>query len=67
MRDNRYYVSKLSAERCRKLVREHLWFCHTRNQISEHYTVVHVNHYEWQDLAERTFALAGEVARTLGR
>jgi Glycoside hydrolase 123, catalytic domain len=62
--------AKVGAElagKCRKLMRERIAFCHYANHISEHFTVAHVNHLGWQNLARRAFTLAGEVSRKLGK
>jgi Glycoside hydrolase 123, catalytic domain len=59
-------VGKELAGKCRKVIRDYLRFCHYKNQISEHFTVVHVDHHGWQELARRVFKLAGEVSRKLG-
>jgi len=62
--------AKVGAElagKCSKLMRERIAFCHYANHISEHFTVAHVNHLGWQDLARRAFTLAGEVSRKLAK
>ena len=59
-------VGKELADKCRKLLHDRILFCHIANKISEHFTVVHVDHYGWQDLSRRVFTLAGEVAKKLG-
>jgi hypothetical protein len=55
------------AAKCEKLMRDRIWFCRVANRISEHFTVVHVDHKGWQDLSRRLFTLAGEVEKKLGR
>jgi hypothetical protein len=51
------------AEECRKCVRDHLWYCHVRNQHRWAHTYVHMNHHGWQELSRRTFDLAARVAK----
>jgi hypothetical protein len=59
-------VGEELAKKCEKLMRDRIRFCHVGNHISEHATVVHVDHHGWQDLAKRTYELAAEVSRKLG-
>jgi hypothetical protein len=51
------------AAKCGKCVRDHLWYCHTRNQNRWAHSYVHMNHHGWQELSKRTFDLAGKVAK----
>jgi hypothetical protein len=55
------------AKKCEGCIRDHLWYCHTRNQHRWSYSYVHMNHNGWQELSRRTYDLAGEVSRKLGK
>jgi hypothetical protein len=55
------------AGKCEKCIRDHLWYCHTRNQHRWAHSYVHMNHEGWQELSRRTFDLAAEVAEKLGK
>jgi hypothetical protein len=55
------------AGRSRKLLRERLMFCHSRNICRWNNPFYEVNHGGWGDLAKRTFDLAGEFARKTGK
>jgi hypothetical protein len=60
-------VGKDLADKCRGLLRERLMFCHARDHMQWNRPFYHLDHYGWQDLARRTFDLAGEVAGKLGK
>jgi hypothetical protein len=60
-------VGKELAEKCRALARERLMFCHARDQMQYSHPFYHLDHYGWQDLAKRTFDLAGEVGAKMGK
>jgi hypothetical protein len=60
-----YRLGPELARRCRRVLRDRLLYCHTRNYQKWSHVYYHMNHYGWRDLARRTYACAGEVARTL--
>ncbi len=58
-------VGKELADKCRGVLRERLMFCHSRDHSRWGQVYYHLDHYGWQDLARRTFDLAGEVGAKL--
>jgi len=52
--------------RCRRVLAEALAFCHSRNQYKYQVLLYHMNHYGWQDLSGRIFALAAEATAKIG-
>lgn len=50
------------ADRCRQALKDELTFCRDRSATRYQFIYYHMNHYGWQDLSQRAFALAGEVA-----
>jgi len=58
-------VGKELADKCRGVLRERLVFCHSRDHSRWGQVYYHLDHYGWQDLARRTFDLAGEVGAKL--
>ena len=64
------HADKLGAQlaaKCRTLLRERLWYCHTRNQARWQQVYFHMNHHGWQDLSKRLLDCAAEVARATAR
>jgi hypothetical protein len=55
------------AGKCEKLLRERLTFCHARDVQRWNHVYYNTNHGGWRDLDKRTYDLAGEVARKLGK
>jgi hypothetical protein len=60
-------VGKELADKCRAVLRERLMFCHARDICQWNRPFYHLDHYGWQDLARRSFDLAGEVSAKLGK
>jgi Glycoside hydrolase 123, catalytic domain len=58
--------AELTAK-CEKLLRERLTFCHARDVKRWNHPYYNTNHTGWRDLNKRTFDLAGEVAKKLGK
>jgi len=55
------------AATCRRILRDRLLYCHTRNYQRWSYVHYHMNHYRWQDLSRRLYDCAAEVSGKLRR
>jgi glycosyl hydrolase family 123 len=64
------HADKLGAElaaACRKVLRDHLNYCHTRHQMKWAHVYFHMNHHGWRDISRRLFDCAAQVSKKLGK
>jgi len=59
--DRAKQIGPALAGRCRQALVDYLAYCRSRNQFRYQYVYKHMNHYGWQELSARLFALAAEV------
>jgi len=55
------------AERCRQALKDELTWCRDRCGYSVSHMSFQTNHYGWQELSQRLYALAGEVSAKTSR
>ena len=58
-------IGKKLADECRAVMRRSLGFAHYNNLFGERHVVAHVNYYGWQNIAARTYAVAGKVTKKM--